>query len=116
MKTTTLEQPVIERWHRAGESQKPKKEPKFHVLLHNDDYNTFEHVIGILVSVLGVTVLEAFIKAHEVHTTGQSIVFTGSLTQAEMVKDKILGFAPTANSPATCEPTRLIASLQKAPQ
>jgi ATP-dependent Clp protease adaptor protein ClpS len=114
MRTTTLEQPVIERRHRADESRKPKKEPMFHVLLHNDDYNTFEHVIKILVSVLGVTVLEAFLKAQEVHNTGQSIIFTGSLAQSELVKDKILGFAPAADSPAACEPTRLIASLQKA--
>jgi ATP-dependent Clp protease adaptor protein ClpS len=114
MQTTTLEQPASERRHRADESRKPEKEPKFHVLLHNDDYNTFEHVIKILVSVLGVSALDAFMKAQEAHTTGQSIVFTGSLSQSELVKDKILGFAPAADSPAACEPTRLIASLQKA--
>ena len=120
---TTIDALVIERKPKIGKSRKPrndrkgknKKEPKYHVILHNDDYNTFEHVINILVKVLGMSVSQGFVIAREAHTTGQAIVFTGSLQQAELIRDKIFGFAPASHSPAVdIEPTRLIASLQKA--
>jgi len=95
--------------------RKPKKEPKFDVILWNNDYTTFEYVILILVSILGISVEQAFNFAVEVHNTERAVIFTGSLSQAELIKDKILGFAPDPYSPASCEPTRLIASLQRAP-
>ena len=94
---------------------KPKKEPKFHVVLHNDDYNTFDHVIGVLVSVLGVSAEQALRFTFEAHHTGQAIVFTGSLLQAELKKDQILGHAIDPHSCSDVVPTRLIASLQKSP-
>ena len=97
-------------------NRKPKKEPRFHVVLWNNDYTTFEYVIRILVSILGISVEQAFQFALEVHNTEQAIIFTGSLSQAELIKDKILGYAPDPYSPSNCEPTKLIASLQKAPE
>ena len=109
----TLELPTKER--KRGKSRKPEKEPKFHVLLHNDDYNTMEHVVAVLVRVLGCPVEQAIQMMATAHNTGLAIIFTGSLGQAELVKDKILGHAPDQHSPADCLPTRLIASLQKAP-
>jgi ATP-dependent Clp protease adaptor protein ClpS len=108
--------PTIERKHKFCQSRKPEKEPRFHVLLHNDDYNTVDHVVCVLLRVLGGTFESAFQMMAEAHNTGQAIVFTGGLEQAELVKNKILGHAPCADSPADCEPTRLIASLQKAPE
>ena len=109
----TLELPTKER--RRDKSQKPEKEPKFHVLLHNDDYNTMQHVVAVLMRVLDCPAEQAIQMMAKAHNTGQAIIFTGSLEQAELVKDKVLGHAPDQHSPADCPPTRLIASLQKAP-
>ena len=109
----TLELPDQKR--KRGKKRKPEKEPKFHVLLHNDDYNTTVHVVAVLVRVLGCPIEQAIQMMAEAHYTGQAIIFTGSLGQAELIKDKILGHAPDQNSSADCTPTRLIASLQKAP-
>ena len=105
------ELPTMERKHQYSESR--KKAPKFHVLLHNDDYNTIGHVVAVLLRVLGGTIESAIQMMAEAHNTGQAIIFTGELEAAELVRDKILGFAPCDDSPADCEPTRLIASLQK---
>ena len=109
----TIERPNSKRQERKRD--KPEKEPKFHVLLHNDDFNTMPHVMQVLMRVLNVSVERAFQMMAEAHINGRAIIFTGSLTQAELVKDKILGYAPDKDSPAMCEPTRLIASLQRAP-
>ena len=109
----TLELPATEQ--KKSKRQKPEKEPKFYVLLHNDDYNTVGHVVEVLMRVLACPVEQAVQLMAEAHHTGQAIIFTGSLEKAELIKDKILGYAPDQNSPADCPPTRLIASLQKAP-
>jgi len=95
------------------EKEKPEKEPRFHVILLNDDYNTVDHVVRVLLRVLGGSIEQAVQMTAEAHHTGRAIIFTGSLTQAELIRDKILGYAPCQDSPAECEPTRLIATLQK---
>ena len=92
---------------------KPRRESRYNVILWNNDYSTAEHVVRILMRVLGVSFTQAFVMMSEAHSTGQAIIFTGSLSQAECVKDKILAHAPDQDSPANCEPTRLIASIQK---
>jgi ATP-dependent Clp protease adapter protein ClpS len=74
-----------------------------------------EHVVAVLVRVLGCPVEQAIQMMAKAHNTGQAIIFTGSLGQAELVKDKVLGHAPDQNSPADCSPTRLIATQKKAP-
>jgi ATP-dependent Clp protease adaptor protein ClpS len=110
-----IEAPTTVRKDKRDQRQKPETAPLFQVLLHNDDFNTTIHVVRVLVRVLGCSAEDAFKMMAEAHYTGQAIIFTGSLAQAELVKDKILGHAPDQDSPAECEPTRLIASLQKAP-
>jgi ATP-dependent Clp protease adaptor protein ClpS len=117
--TPVLDVPISDRKKKFAKERTPKKNPKFHVVVHNDDYNTYEHVMRIMIRVLGVTIPEAFLIAYEVDHTGQCIVYTGSLEQAELIRDQIIGHAPTADSPAIdkgIEPTRFIATLQKAPE
>ena len=84
------------------------------VVLFDDAYNTIDHVVAVLLRVLGGTVESAIQMMAEAHNTGQAIIFTGGLETAELVRDRVLGHAPCDHSPADCEPTRLIASLQKA--
>lgn len=111
---TTLEAPRIKRKSKQQDKQKEQKPSVFNVLLHNDDYNTFGHVVQILCSVLAITVEQAILFAVHAHKTGQAIIYTGTLAEAEQIKDKIIGYVPDQYTPAKCEPTRLIASLQRA--
>ena len=50
------------------------KDDKRGVFLHNDEYNTFEHVIDSLVEVCEMSTERASNCAHEVHTKGKSLV------------------------------------------
>ena len=73
---------------------KPKKEPRFHVILWNDDDHTYDYVIIMLHVIFGYSVEKGFQLAREVDTRGKAIVFTSSLEQAEVKRDQILRFGP----------------------
>ena len=79
---------------RRKKKDKSEKEPRFHVILWNDDVHTFEYVIIMLHTVFGYPVEKGLQLALEVHTHGRAVVFTSSLEQAELKRDKILGFGP----------------------
>jgi ATP-dependent Clp protease adaptor protein ClpS len=51
------------------------------IVLHNDDYNTFDHVIETLVSVCNHTDLQAEQCAILVHYKGKCTVKTGSFSE-----------------------------------
>ena len=89
-----------------------KKEPRFHVILWNDDVHTYEYVIIMLHTVFGYPVEKGFRLAREVDTHGRAIIFTSSLEQAEQKRDQILRFGP---DPLLAESQgSIIATLEKA--
>jgi ATP-dependent Clp protease adaptor protein ClpS len=97
--------------NRNKDKNKPQKEPRFHVILWNDDVHTYEYVIIMLHTVFGYPVERGFQLAREVDTRGKAIVFTSSLEQAELKRDKILGFGP---DPLLAESqSSIIATLEK---
>jgi len=98
--------------NRDKKKNKPKKEPRFHVILWNDDDHTYDYVIIMLHVIFGYSVEKGFQLAREVDTHGRAIVFTSSLERAEVKRDQILGFGPDpllAQSQGS-----IIATLEKA--
>lgn len=58
--------------------------PPHKVVVHNNDHNTFDEVIGILVkAVPGLSLMEAIGYTYEIHLSGAAVVFTGDLDEAE---------------------------------
>ncbi len=49
------------------------------VVLYNDDWHTFDEVIGQLIKAVNCSYEQARSYAFEVHVKGKSIVFTGAL-------------------------------------
>ena len=97
--------------NRSKNKDKSKKEPRFHVILWNDDVHTYEYVIIMLHTVFGYPVEKGFQLAREVDTRGRAVVFTSSLEQAEQKRDQILGFGP---DPLLAESSgSIIATLEK---
>lgn len=78
---------------KAKPRQKTRRLPPYHVILENDDYHTFDFVISVLRKVFGVTEQQAVEFAVEAHTTGRSIVWTGSKELAELKVDQISSFS-----------------------
>lgn len=73
---------------------KPKRQPPYAVILHNDDVHTFQYVIELLMKIFAHSLEKAFALTNEVHTKGKSIVWSGTLELAELKRDQVRGFGP----------------------
>jgi ATP-dependent Clp protease adaptor protein ClpS len=76
------------------EENKPKQQPPYAVVLHNDDINGFDYVIGVLRKVFRYDRSKAYRLALEAHVSGRSIVWSGSLEVAELKADQLRSCGP----------------------
>lgn len=53
------------------------------VIVYDNDYNTFDEVIAILMKATGCTLQEATMETWEVHNLGKSVVHHGSQDECE---------------------------------
>ncbi|MBD2299063.1 ATP-dependent Clp protease adapter ClpS [Nostoc sp. FACHB-87] len=61
-----------------------KLAPRYRVLLHNDDYNSMEYVVQVLLTTIpGLTQPQAVSIMMEAHTNGLALVITCALEHAE---------------------------------
>lgn len=79
---------------KEAEEQKTKRQPPYHVVLHNDDDHSFDYVIVMLQQLFGYPPEKGYQMAMEVHTKGRVIVDTTSLERAELKRDQIHAFGP----------------------
>lgn len=79
---------------RPDPQKKPKRQPPYAVILHNDDYHTFQYVIDPLMKLFAYPLEKAFQLTNQVHTQGKSIVWSGTLELAELKRDQVRGFGP----------------------
>lgn len=90
MSTSTTEQEIT-----LEEAQtRPKRQPSYAVILHNDPVNGFEFVVQAICKVFGYSRSKAFLLTYEANATGRSIVWTGSLEVAELKADQICSCGP----------------------
>lgn len=68
---------------------KPRRQPRYHVILWNDDDHTYEYVILMLGDLFGHPVQTAYKMAKEVDKKGRVIVLTTTLEHAELKRDQI---------------------------
>lgn len=73
----------------SASKPKPRRQPPYNVILHNDDDHTYEYVIEMLGKLFGHSPEKAFLMAVEVDTTGRVIVDTTTLERAELKRDQI---------------------------
>ncbi len=72
--------------------KRPRKVPRYHVVLWNDDDHTYEYVIRMLAALFGYPTEKAFQMAKEVDTQGRCIVLTTTQEHAELKRDQIHAF------------------------
>ena len=91
MGSDTLEQvvadPVLETVETAG----------FNLVLYNDEHNTFDHVIDMLISVCGHDAMQAEQCALLVHFKGKCTVLSGTYDELEPKCTKLLDADLTAD-------------------
>ena len=74
--------------------------PPYRVILHNDDVNTFEHVIRAILRLTPLNEKEAATRALEAHETGVALLLVTHRERAELYVEQ---FA-SASLTVTCEP------------
>lgn len=72
--------------------KKPKRQPRYHVVLWNDDDHTFDYVIAMLQELFGHPKEKGYLLAKEVDTQGRVIVLTTTKEHAELKRDQILAY------------------------
>ena len=78
--------PKTQKWRR------PKRQPKYHVLLLDDDDHTYDYVIDMLRKLFGFTAERAYQLACEVDSKGRVILETTTLERAEFKRDQLTSF------------------------
>ena len=74
--------------------RKPKRQPRYAVVVLNDYKHSYMYVINTLMKVFGYSEQKSFLHAKEIDTQGRSIVWTGTLELAELKKDQIQSAGP----------------------
>lgn len=80
---------------RPREETRTRLLPPYNVILLNDDYHSFEFVIGVLRQVLHCTIWQAVRLTTEAHTTGRAIIWTGAKEVAELKVEQVRTFHET---------------------
>jgi ATP-dependent Clp protease adaptor protein ClpS len=74
-----------------------KLAPRYRVLLHNDDFNSMEHVVqSLMTTVPSLTQPQAVSIMMEAHTNGIALVITCALEHAEFYSETLKGHGLTS--------------------
>jgi ATP-dependent Clp protease adaptor protein ClpS len=76
---------------------KPRPLPQWKVLVHNDDVNTYEHVIRSFMDILRMEVTAAMVKTTEVDRTGAAVVCVTHREHAELIQGQLHSKSLTAS-------------------
>ncbi len=74
------------------EKTRPKRQPRYNVILWNDDDHTYAYVITMLMELFGYPPEKGYQMAKEVDTSGRVIVLTTTLEHAELKRDQIQAY------------------------
>ena len=84
---------------------KTRRQPPYAVILHNDDVNGMDFVIGVLRTVFGYELEKCFELMLEAHEKGRAVVWVGAREVAELKADQIHSCGPDpAAAPRGAQP------------
>lgn len=81
----------------APPKRTPKQLPPYKVLLHNDDANTFEHVIKSVVRLTPLAEEEAIIRAIEAHEQDVALLLVTHQERAELYAEQFASLSITVS-------------------
>jgi ATP-dependent Clp protease adaptor protein ClpS len=74
---------------RAKSQQKPRRQPRYNVVLWDDNDHTYEYVIRMMKELFGHATEKSFQIARTVDTSGRAICLTTTREHAELKRDQI---------------------------
>jgi ATP-dependent Clp protease adaptor protein ClpS len=87
--SAVAEPEVREKPKQATRRKPPKRQPRYHVILWNDDDHSYEYVIDMMAELFAHPETEGKRIAHEVDHSGKAICCTTTLERAELKRDQI---------------------------
>ncbi len=87
--TVAIEAPVR---RRSAQQARPKPQPRYHVILLDDDDHTYDYVVRMLQELFAHPREQGYLLAKRVDSTGRVIVLTTTKEHAELKRDQILAF------------------------
>ncbi len=87
---------------RSGLEEKVRVPPLYRVLLLNDDYTTFDFVVGILTAIFGKSVPEAIKITNDVHKKGSGVCGVYARDIAETKIEMVARTSKEAGFPLQC--------------
>jgi len=75
---------------------KPKRQPRYHVILWNDEEHSYEYVILMLRQLFGHPAEKGFQIAEQVDSSGRAVCMTTTKEHAELKRDQIHAFGKDA--------------------
>ena len=87
---------------------KPHRNPRYAVVIENDEDHTFSYLVDVLRGVCAHTKEDAERLTDKIDKTGRAAVWTGPLEVAELKRDQIREFGPdTYNKPPVTIPLQV---------
>jgi ATP-dependent Clp protease adaptor protein ClpS len=80
------------------QSTKPKKQPRYHVVLWDDPEHTYDYVIGMMRDLFHMTETAGRQLAEQVDKQGRAICLTTTREHAELKRDQIKAYGKDPNS------------------
>jgi len=95
---TAVVEPLEEtvRHRKERDQAQPRRQPRYNVVLWNDDDHTYAYVIVMLMELFGHPPEKGYQMAKEVDTTGRVIVLTTTREHAELKRDQIHAYGKDA--------------------
>ena len=81
---------------------RPKQQPRYHVILWDDDDHSYDYVIRMMQELFGHAVEKGYEIAKTVDTDGRAICLTTTMEHAELKRDQIHAFG-TDDQIARCQ-------------
>ena len=89
-----LEETLPER--KLRDQTRPKRQPRYNVILWNDDDHSYDYVVTMLLKLFGHPPEKGFQMAKEVDTQGRVIVLTTTQEHAELKRDQVHAYGKDA--------------------
>jgi ATP-dependent Clp protease adaptor protein ClpS len=90
----TVEPEVAVAEPKKKRKSKPRRQPRYNVILWNDDDHSYDYVIEMMRKLFGHDDVMGFKIADEVHRQGRAICLTTTLEHAELKRDQIHAYGP----------------------
>lgn len=93
MTTATVHSPTRRQTTtRRNDLSDPQRQPRYHVILHDDDDHSYEYVIGMVRKLFGFSEDDAYRLACETDEDGAVVLDTTTFERAELKRDQIHAF------------------------